>query len=193
MKKQPLSKFIKNVPFKSPNKIQQLIAQEYNVDLDKEFIDELIPKLNNYNVKEAKKKYSFKTFAYPNSFIGDLFFPNKSIAFLLLIDINTRKAFAYHLGDVEEKEIINVNNGEIEYYTLIPNIGLKTTTSLLKAFNKFRSDNTVNSLRFDGESAINSKIFQKYFEKQLTKLTFFCIILSQSHRGVEQLGSSSGS
>ena len=68
---------------------------------------------NNFNVKQSKKDYSLRTFSrIPHSYIGDIFFQGRDIAFLLLININTRYAYAYRLGEVDEKVVYNVDENQ---------------------------------------------------------------------------------
>lgn len=177
---QTLGDFIKNCPYRDHNKIKALVKQKYNVDINDDLIDKYVPKLNNFNEVKSKKKYQLKTVAKPNSYMGDIFFPvGRKVAFLLLIEINTRKAFAYQLGDIQEHEIINVDGGytdsngivrdeaHYERTILAPTTGLKTTVSLIKAFNKFLIESThpVKYLRFDGETGINNDKFQSYLKE----------------------------
>ena len=76
-----------------------------------------------------------------------------------MININTRYAYAYQLGEIELKEIINVDENNKEYEMIYTTGGKKTIKELKKAFNKFLQDTKVNILRFDGEKAINSEGF----------------------------------
>ena len=55
-----------------------------------------------FNVRKQIKNYQFKTYSrIPGGFIGDIFFNKSKFACLLLININTRKAYAYALNNVE--------------------------------------------------------------------------------------------
>lgn len=158
--------FVMNSPFRTNNKVRSLLKDEYNVNASTFFVDKYIPKLNNYDKKEAKK-LQYKTYSMPGGFIGDIFFPvGRKIAFLLLIEINTRMAYAYQLGDISVKEIINVDEETYEREVEANTKKLKTTNSLIKAFNKFlrHPGVRIRSLRFDGEAGINSKVFQDYLE-----------------------------
>ena len=177
--KQPLSSFITNAPYRSSNKVVSLVNKEYKVAIDPETIEELVPKLDNYVLKKAKNKYQQKFVAPPYSYIGDIFFPlGKKVAFLLLIEINTRKAFAYQLGDVSTTEIINVDEDTYERYVIAPQSKFKTTKALMVAFNDFVHNHKINSLRFDGEGGINNVTFQNYLEKLKIQ---FIPILKNSH------------
>ena len=50
---------------------------------------------NNFNIKKNKKEYSLRTCSDGrHSLIGDIFF-DSDISYLLLININTRYAYAY--------------------------------------------------------------------------------------------------
>ena len=112
--KPELKHFVLNSPFRTNTKVKSLLKDEYNVDATNNFIDRYIPRLNNYDKKEAKK-LQYKTYSIPGGFIGDIFFPiGRKVAFLLLIEINTRFAYAYQLGNVNVKEIINVDDNTYE-------------------------------------------------------------------------------
>ena len=163
--------FILNSPFKSNNKVRSLIKNQYNVDATNYFVDKYIPSTPTYNKKESKK-YHLKTYAAPGGFIGDIFFSDgRKIAFLLLIEINTRFAYAYQLNNISTKEIIDVDNEIYEREVEIDTKKLKTTESLKNAFEKFYFDvsGEITSLRFDGESAIKSDVFQKYLSDKKIK------------------------
>ena len=83
----------------------------------------------------------------------------------MLININTRYAYAYQLGDVEVGRISNKDEYQNNYYIYYATKGMKTTDSLIKAFDQHLANHKVNILRFDGEKAINSKEFQNYLEQ----------------------------
>ena len=130
----------------------------------------MVKPLNNFDVKESKNKYSLKTYSNVKySFIGDIFFESNISAFLLLININTRYTYAYQLGNVDIKEIINIDENNKEYQMSYTTKGKKTTQELKKAFKNFLQDTKVNILRFDGERAIGSEDFKKYFTKNNIK------------------------
>ena len=94
-------------PFRSMKKLKSLYDE---IDNNK------VKHYNNFNIKESKKQYSLKTYSkISHSYIGDIFFQSKDFAFLLLININTRYAYAYKLGLIEEREIINVDENYKEY------------------------------------------------------------------------------
>ena len=81
-----------------------------------------------------------------------------------MININTRKAYAYQLGKIDCKDEIDLVNGveKIVYQYAIG--GKKTTTELIKAFNKHLLNEKINILKFDGESAIKSLEFQQFLK-----------------------------
>lgn len=111
-----------------------------------------------FNIRKQIKKYQFKTYSrIPGGFIGDIFFNKSKFACLLLININTRKAYAYALNNVEIKPI-----GNQEYTITYSTINKKTTTNLINVFKQFLNDidHKITSLRFDNESAVKSKMFQ---------------------------------
>ena len=121
-----------------------------------------------FNIRKQIKNYQFKTYSrIPGGFIGDIFFNKSKFACLLLININTRKAYAYALNNVEIKPIEGQAKGHdskgIQEYTITySTTNKKTTTNLINVFNQFLNDinHEITSLRFDNESAIKSKQFQ---------------------------------
>ena len=79
-------------------------------------INKLSNHYNNFNVKKNKKEYSLRTYSNArHSLIGDIFF-DSDISYLLLININTRYAYAYQLGDVEVGRISNKDEYKKNYY-----------------------------------------------------------------------------
>ena len=139
-----------------------------------------------FNVRKQIKKYQFKTYSrVPGGFIGDIFFNKSKFACLLLINIKTRKAYAYALNNVEVykvnpdskgsqaegpgskgnqiKPIGGQNDyGNQEYAITYSTTNKKTTSNLINVFKQFLNDidHKITSLRFDNESAIKSKSFQ---------------------------------
>ena len=117
-----------------------------------------------FNIRKQIKKYQFKTYSrVPGGFIGDIFFNKSKFACLLLININTRKAYAYALNNVEVKPIGQKNDyGNQEYTITYSTTNKKTTSNLINVFKQFLNDidHKITSLRFDNESAIKSKQFQ---------------------------------
>lgn len=177
--KPDLKHFVLNSPFKSNDKVKSLLKDQYNVNATNFFIDKYIPPTPTYNKKEAKK-YHYKTYSLPGGFIGDIFFTHGSkVAFLLLIEINTRFAYAYQLNNITTKEIINVDEETYERELDIDTKKLKTTESLKNAFDKFLIDvkGNITSLRFDGESGIKSDVFQNYLKE--LNITFIPTIPKQ--------------
>ena len=164
----------KGYPYRSYTKLKSLYD-----DFDRTKYKKNIQHYNNYNIKENKKKYNLKTYStVKNSFIGDIFFESNKAAFLLLININTRFAYAYQLGDIETKEIINIDENNKEYEMKYATQGRKTTKELLKAFDKFLNKHPVNILRFDGEKAIGSEDFKSYLKSKGIK---FIPAITEAH------------
>jgi hypothetical protein len=119
----------------------------------------------NKNIMKNKLKYSLRTYSiYKHSFVGDIFFESDKAAFLLLINVNTRYAYAYQLGKVDTKEIINIDNDNKEYIYKYATNGRKTTKEIIKAFDEHLLNHPINILRFDGEKAINSNKFKQHFK-----------------------------
>ena len=117
-----------------------------------------------FNIRKQIKNYQFKTYSrIPGGFIGDIFFNKSKFACLLLININTRKAYAYGLNNVEIKPIGNQNDyGNQVYEITYSTTNKKTTSNLINVFKQFLNDinHKITSLRFDNESAVKSKQFQ---------------------------------
>ena len=117
-----------------------------------------------FNIRKQIKQYQFKTYSrVPGGFIGDIFFNKSKFACLLLININTRKAYAYALNNVEIKPIGGQNDyGSQEYTITYSTTNKKTTSNLINVFKQFLNDidHKITSLRFDNESAVKSKQFQ---------------------------------
>lgn len=128
----------------------------------------------HFNIRKQIKKYQFKTYSrVPGGFIGDIFFNKSKFACLLLININTRKAYAYALNNVEIEPKGNQNDyGNREYTITYSTTNKKTTSNLINVFKQFLNDidhkpnarnlseSKITSLRFDNESAVKSKQFQ---------------------------------
>ena len=125
-----------------------------------------------FNIRKQIKKYQFKTYyRAPGGFIGDIFFNKSKFACLLLININTRKAYAYALNNVEVYEVNPDSKGSQakpiggqneEYIITYSTTNKKTTSNLINVFKQFLNDidHKITSLRFDNESAVKSKQFQ---------------------------------
>ena len=135
-----------------------------------------------FNIRKQIKNYQFKTYSrVPGGFIGDIFFNKSKFACLLLININTRKAYAYALNNVEIKPIGGQNDYGNNIYTIIySTTNKKTTTNLINVFNQFLNDidHKITSLRFDNESAVKSKQFQTMLQNNNIK---FVPVVEGSH------------
>ena len=151
-------------PYRSPNKLKSLYnnfeqANLLNQPTTKDIYN-FVEHYNNFDVKESKEKYTLKTYSNVRySFIGDIFFSSDQ-AFLLLININTRYAYGYQLGDIEIKSIKNEDEHGKQYIMKYATTGLKTTDQLINAFGEHLKNTQVNILRFDNERGIISKKFQ---------------------------------
>lgn len=136
----------------------------------------------HFNIRKQIKKYQFKTYSrIPGGFIGDIFFNKSKFACLLLININTRKAYAYALNNVEIKPIGEQNDyGNREYTIIYSTTNKKTTSNLINVFNQFLNDinHQITSLRFDNESAVKSKQFQTMLRNNKIK---FVPVVEGSH------------
>ena len=174
----------KNKPFRSPYKLKDILATfpEYETKMSSWLsyndLRELAPKLNSYNTKEQKKNYNLRTYSkYRGCFIGDIYFEYKNnIAFLLLIDVNTRFAFAYQLFDEDNFDLKGYvhkykSSKRNDYFvqTYSTTNKKKETETLKLAFNRFINDykqfyRPLNVLIFDGEKAISSNDFKEYLQ-----------------------------
>ena len=169
-------------PYRSPNKLKSL----YNNFEEANLINQPTIKdiygftnhYNNFNVKESKEKYNLKTYSNVRySFIGDIFFEGAQ-AFLLLININTRYAYGYQLGNIETFEIKNQDDNGKVYIMKYATTGKKTTDQLIKAFKKHLEKTRMNILRFDNERGIISKNFQTMIKGAKIK---FIPTISKTH------------
>ena len=165
-----LKQLVLNPPFKSKNKVKSILKNNYNVNATNFFLNKYIPTVPKFNKKEASKK-QYKYYSMPGGYIGDIIFTDGNrIAFLLLIEINTRKAYAQQLNNIKTTEIINVDDETYERQVNIETKKIKTTESLMHAFENFlrrvNSPTPVSSLRFDGEAGINSRQFQEYLRSR---------------------------
>ena len=135
-----------------------------------------------FNIRKQIKKYQFKTYSrVPGGFIGDIFFNKSKFACLLLININTRKAYGYALNNVDIKPIGGQNDyGNEEYTITYSTTNKKTTSNLINVFKQFLNDidHKITSLRFDNESAVKSKQFQTMLRNNKIK---FVPVVEGSH------------
>ena len=134
-------------------------------------IDENVKKYNNFNVKESKKKYGLKTYSKVRGcYIGDIMFEGDYAAFLILINVNTRYAYGYQIGDFQILQ--TKDKQQVQLYSTK---NRKDYESMNRAFEKFITQLTlqyqnINILRFDGEKAINSKQFINYLKNYKIEL-----------------------
>ena len=169
-------------PYRSPNKLKSL----YNNFEEANLINQPTIKdiynftnhYNNFNVKESKEKYNLKTYSNVRySFIGDIFFEGPQ-AFLLLININTRYAYGYQLGNIETFEIKNQDDKGKVFIMKYATTGKKTTEQLTKVFQNHLKKTRMNILRFDNERGIISKNFQTMLKAAKIK---FIPTIPQTH------------
>ena len=177
-----LDDFLKNPPTRNLQNNIKLFKYFFNRepnDYETQLLDVHEP---HFNVHDQIKKYQFKTYSQvPGGYIGDIFFNKSKFACLLLININTRKAYGDALNDVEIKPLSQTNDyGNREYTIVYSTTNKKTTINLIDAFKKFLKDINykITSLRFDGESAIKSKMFQTLLQNYKIK---FIPVIKDSH------------
>lgn len=177
-----LDQFLKNPPTRDLQNNIKLFKYFFNrepTDYETQLLDVHEP---HFNIHDQIKKYQFKTYSQvPGGYIGDIFFNKSKFACLLLICINTRKAYGYALNDVEIKPLSQTNDyGNREYTIVYSTTNKKTTINLIDAFKKFLKDINykITSLRFDGESAIKSNLFQTLLQNYKIK---FIPVIKDSH------------
>lgn len=177
-----LDDFLKNPPTRDLQNNIKLFKYFFNrdpTDYESQLLDVHEP---HFNIHDQIKKYQFKTYSQvPGGYIGDIFFNKSKFACLLLVCINTRKAYGYALNDVEIKPLSQTNDyGNREYEIVYSSTNKKTTINLIDAFKKFLKDINykITSLRFDGESAIKSNLFQTLLKNYKIK---FIPVIKDSH------------
>lgn len=128
--------------------------------------------LNQFSIKENKKKYHLKVCSkIKYSFIGDIFFQSNKFAYLLLINVNTRKAYYYPLGNNYKplQEIVDVETGKVIKTFEQSTIPKKDVNTMIKAFDEIMKMTKINVLEFDGEKSISSSEFQNYLNQKNIK------------------------
>lgn len=193
-KNEDINDFLKNPPTRDLQNNIKLFEYFFNRkpnDYETQLLNVHEPQ---FNIRKQIKKYQFKTYSrVPGGFIGDIFFNKSKFACLLLININTRKAYAYALNNVEVNKVdpdskgshIKPIGGQNDYgnnvYTITySTTNKKTTTNLINVFNQFLNDidHKITSLRFDNESAVKSKQFQTMLRNNKIK---FVPVVEGSH------------
>lgn len=191
-KNEDINDFLKNPPTRDLQNNIKLFEYFFNRKPSNYEIQLLNVHEPYFNVRKQIKNYQFKTYSrVPGGFIGDIFFNKSKFACLLLININTRKAYAYALNNVEIKPIGEKNDyGSQEYTITYSTTNKKTTTNLINVFKQFLNDidnkpkaripkeSKITSLRFDNESAVKSKMFQTMLQNNKIK---FIPVVEGSH------------
>lgn len=159
-----------NFIFQYPNTFNPPYRSKFKLDsLYKDSNVIQIPKLNSFSIKESKKKYHLKACSMVrHTFIGDLFFQGRYFAYLLLINVNTRKAYFYTLHDKEptKTEIDVDEETTTETYDLLTKEALKDVNKMIKAFDEILKQTPIEILEFDGERAIGSARFKNYMKNK---------------------------
>ena len=163
MNKRIVKEIPNNIPFRSTKKLESYLNLMKDIKME---VDEEQSKLNYFNLKNEKKKYQLKTFSYVRwTFQGDIFFStNNRTAFLLIIDVNTRKAYARQLGEVQVSTYIDVESRKEVIQLSYDSKQRKTTSTLIDAFDYLLKQTKVNILSFDGEPAVHGEEFQTYLK-----------------------------
>ena len=71
-------------------------------------------------------------------------------------------AYSYQLREIDYKEEIDIENNTKTITNIYSKSWKKTTTELIKSFNKHIKNEKINILKFDCESVIKSLEFQQY-------------------------------
>lgn len=133
-----------------------------------EAMKQVIP-LNHFSIKENKKKFHLMVCSkIKYTFIGDIFFQSNVFAYLLLINVNTRKAYYYPLGNNYKplQEVIDADTGEVIKTFSSSTISKKDVNTMIKAFDEILKQTKINILEFDGEKSISSLEFQNYLKSK---------------------------
>lgn len=192
-KNEDINDFLKNPPTRDLQNNIKLFEYFFNrkpSDYETQLLNVHEP---HFNIRKQIKNYQFKTYSrVPGGFIGDIFFNKSKFACLLLININTRKAYGYALNNVEIKPLMAMTpkeskpiGGQNDYgnniYTITySTTNKKTTSNLINVFKQFLNDvdHKITSLRFDNESAVKSKQFQTMIRNNNIK---FIPVVEGSH------------
>ena len=191
-KNDEIDDFLKNPPTRDLQNNIRLFEYFFNRKPNDYEIQLLNVHEPQFNIRKQIKNYQFKTYSrVPGGFIGDIFFNKSKFACLLLININTKKAYGYALNNVEIKPIGEQNNygnqaegpgskGSQIYTITYSTTNKKTTSNLINVFKKFLNDSNHKdtSLRFDNESAVKSKEFQTMLRNNGIK---FISVVEGSH------------
>lgn len=182
-KNEDITDFLQNPPTRDLQNNIKLFEYFFNKKPNNYEIQLLNVHEPHFNIRKQIKKYQFKTYSrIPGGFIGDIFFNKSKFACLLLININTRKAYSYALNNVEIKPKVRIpkeakpigqndygsqakgpdSKGSQVYTITYSTTNKKTTSNLINVFRQFLNDinHKITSLRFDNESAVKSKQFQ---------------------------------
>ena len=118
---------------------------------------------DSFNEKQQKKKYMLHTVAPRHSFIIDYFFPGKFI-YLLCVNVNTRKAFAIPINNIQE-----INEGK----WIVPIKGNKTEETAVEQLKKLMKMTKVKHIMCDLEKAFISKSFKEFCTKNKIELNHY--------------------
>ena len=189
-KNEDINDFLKNPPTRDLQNNIKLFEYFFNRKPSDYEIQLLNVHEPYFNIRKQIKNYQFKTYSrVPGGFIKDIFFNKSKFACLLLININTRKAYAYALNNVEVHKVNQDSKGsqaepirgQNEEYTITySTTNKKTTSTLINVFKQFLNDidHKITSLRFDNESAVKSKQFQTMLRNNKIK---FIPVVEGSH------------
>ncbi len=155
-------KFENNViPWKTKNKVMA-VAKHHSISTQdaERYYNKLEP--DSFNIKE-QKKYYIKVCSPRHTFIIDFMFCGR-FTYLIAINVNTKKAYAYLPSTIRE----GVNGGYV-----IPKTDIKTVGSIQKMLNQLMKDDKVKHIISDQESSIVSYTIENMLKaKGITLRTY---------------------
>ena len=158
---------INKTGFKSPNKVLKIVGEMYP-EIDKNELNinyikqHLNMPVNSFPLKENKKRYSLRVVAPIGTYLMDLMFVS-GFVYLIVINVNTRKAYA--------KETSKYENDEDAQELIVDKLGAKTAKQIREALIHLISytDFKPNIIRGDGEKSFNADSMQVWFRQQHIK------------------------
>ena len=150
-----------NSPFKSKKKaLAFMTEQKWSKEQQKEWQSKQEP--DSFNRKE-NNQYMLKTVAPPHSFIIDYFFPGH-FNYLLAINVNTRKGYAFKPN--------NVRKNKQGRWTVV-NQGARSTDEVIRMVGLLLNEETVKHILCDWESSFKSDKFAEFCEQHGIQLEFY--------------------
>jgi hypothetical protein len=131
---------------------------------------------NSFPLKKFKKLYSLHHFAPPDSYMVDIAFfkdfMDNMLAFLILVNINTRKAYAELINGVQ---LDDDDSGSLKILKDSKSAGA-FLSALVRILNK--NELTVKFLKGDSEKAFNSKMAASFYKDPDKPIIFIPVPIS---------------